>query len=395
MQLQRFPLPTPSTLSITPHSAQNHRFHLLDGLRGALALLVVLRHSPAYLTGAVQTRNIFLAVDFFFCLSGFVIAYAYEDRLRTKLRLPDFMAARLIRFYPTFLIGTAIAFLVAIGPNHILSQASGRLTILSALPSFVFLPSAAMVAGSLLFPLDMSCWTLLLELIANLGYALLVLTRKRVYLSMAVVCAASWCVLAFNARPLDSGSTWPGALVGCARIGFSFPIGAFLHALWKRVPAGSALRRPRGLPFAACITLALMAVILLPLPFSATRTYQLTIISVVLPTLIFLGADIRMSRVHGVICAALGDLSYPLYILHLPLLSPLFGTRVHHLAQVSSLFRYGIVPAYLVLLATFAWLFRVYVDVPVGRWMTASYKTWRATRVSKTMRTAQATLAQG
>ena len=70
---------------------ERHRFHLLDALRGLAAMLVVTFHTPAQLKYFLNFPNSFLAVDFFFCLSGFVIAFSYEDRLKQSLSLRNFM----------------------------------------------------------------------------------------------------------------------------------------------------------------------------------------------------------------------------------------------------------------------------------------------------------------
>ncbi len=367
-------MPTHPIVASRP--SQNHRFHLLDALRGLLAVLVVYRHSPAYLTNLVQTKDIFLAVDFFFCLSGFVIAYAYEEKLQSKLGTLDFMVARLIRFYPTFLVGMGLAFAVALGPGHLLSQAGGKRIVEASLPSLIFLPSLPLAAaGFLLFPLNMSAWTLLLELFANLTFGLLVRGKRFVTGAMVLGGLASLGILVFAPNRLDSGSTWGGALVGLARMGLSFPLGVFVLRYWKAAPMGG-LRRTGGIRTATAIVLTLLAIILLPTPFSGTRPYQIAMMALVIPSLIFFGADIRLGKVGSKICSVLGDLSYPLYIVHLPLLSPLFGSHIAHLALRSTLLLKFLVPMYILLLASFAWALRVYFDAPLGGWMTRRYKLY-------------------
>ena len=363
---------------ITAHSAQNHRFHLLDALRGILEVLVVFRHSTAILTSAVQTKDIFLAVDFFFCLSGFVIAYAYEERLRTRLCLRDFAVARLIRFYPTFLVGTLLAFFFALGPGHLLAQPGGRTITEASIPSLLFLPSIPLASTVLLFPLNMSSWTLFVELLANFGYAVLVRGRRAAKPVLLAICLGSLGVLAFTPRALDSGSTWPGALVGFARMGLAFPIGVCLLHLWRRSPPQGLLRRTRGLPTAVIITLLLLAVILVPTPFSGQRIYQLVIMTLAIPSFVFFGADIRLGRVGCLVCAALGDLSYPLYIVHLPLLTPLFGSHVARWTHGSWALQHLLAPAYIFVLATIAWALRAYFDAPAGRWLTRRYNRKRS-----------------
>ncbi|MFC0185413.1 acyltransferase family protein [Pseudarcicella hirudinis] len=68
-------------------------FEILDGLRGVAALAVVVFHFMEIVYSDYSKNFIahgFLAVDFFFCLSGFVIGYAYDDRIG-KMGLTEFL----------------------------------------------------------------------------------------------------------------------------------------------------------------------------------------------------------------------------------------------------------------------------------------------------------------
>ena len=61
---------------------------LLDGLRGVAALLVIWYHVfEGFATSPIDQKfnHGYLAVDFFFILSGFVIGYAYDDRWKTTM----------------------------------------------------------------------------------------------------------------------------------------------------------------------------------------------------------------------------------------------------------------------------------------------------------------------
>ena len=94
-------------------------YNILDGLRGAAALMVVWYHvfeGFAFAEGMNGVEgggliNVFnhgyLAVDFFFMLSGFVISYAYDDRWN-KMSLGDFFKRRLVRLHPMIIMGAII-----------------------------------------------------------------------------------------------------------------------------------------------------------------------------------------------------------------------------------------------------------------------------------------------
>jgi peptidoglycan/LPS O-acetylase OafA/YrhL len=101
---------TDQALHVVP--SKNHRFLFLDALRGIAALLIVLYHAPKYLGRALPHYSAFLAVDLFFVLSGFVIAFSYENRLLRGLSFRSFVAARLVRLYPVYLLGTVVGFVL-------------------------------------------------------------------------------------------------------------------------------------------------------------------------------------------------------------------------------------------------------------------------------------------
>jgi len=62
------------------------RYESLDGMLGLCALIVVLYHCGYGLNTPPLVGSGWLSVDVFFVLSGFVIALAYEDKLRTGFR---------------------------------------------------------------------------------------------------------------------------------------------------------------------------------------------------------------------------------------------------------------------------------------------------------------------
>src|SRR4051794_472722 len=85
-------------------------FEVLDGLRGIAALAIVIFHFMEWAITDYSKNFIghgFLAVDFFFCLSGFVIGYAYDDRIR-KLGIKEFFKSRLIRLHPLVILGSLL-----------------------------------------------------------------------------------------------------------------------------------------------------------------------------------------------------------------------------------------------------------------------------------------------
>ena len=95
-------------------SSAQHRFLLLDGLRGIAALMVLGYHlfeAIAFAANAPEQHMFhgFLAVDFFFILSGFVMGYAYDKRWNS-MTIGQFIRLRLIRLHPMVIMGIIIGF---------------------------------------------------------------------------------------------------------------------------------------------------------------------------------------------------------------------------------------------------------------------------------------------
>src|SRR3954454_17619635 len=123
-------------------------FQILDGLRGVAALMVVIFHTfEAYADNDRFTQLInhgYLAVDFFFLLSGFVIAYAYDDRWG-KMTQWDFYKRRLIRLQPMVIVGNLI------GAALFYFQSSPMFSLVSTTPVWKVL--IVMLVGFTLIPL--------------------------------------------------------------------------------------------------------------------------------------------------------------------------------------------------------------------------------------------------
>ena len=127
-----------------PSEPRIERFQTLDGARGMAAICVMLFHFSANgLATSTLFPNAFAAVDYFFCLSGFVLSFTYDQRLRDGMTAGNFMTRRLVRLYPMYfmglLLGVAAEFLVpstSWGWRQILLAASMSLFFLPTLSPF-------------------------------------------------------------------------------------------------------------------------------------------------------------------------------------------------------------------------------------------------------------------
>ena len=92
----------------TTYLASKPHYEILDGLRGVAAVMVIVFHLfEAHAGGSHLTQIInhgYLAVDFFFMLSGFVIGYAYDDRWN-RMTVGTFFKRRIIRLHPMVIMG--------------------------------------------------------------------------------------------------------------------------------------------------------------------------------------------------------------------------------------------------------------------------------------------------
>ncbi len=91
-----------------------HRFEVLDSWRGICALMVALLHFEAFshLKDLPFFNDAYLFVDFFFVLSGFVIAANYQERLANGFGIGKFMLLRFGRLYPLYFVVLLALFLI-------------------------------------------------------------------------------------------------------------------------------------------------------------------------------------------------------------------------------------------------------------------------------------------
>ncbi|WP_255551103.1 acyltransferase [Granulicella sp. dw_53] len=166
-----------------PESLQTKsHYEILDGLRGVASLMVVIFHTFETYAGGSPFKQIinhgYLAVDFFFLLSGFVVAYAYDDRWG-KMTQWDFYKRRLIRLQPMVIMGSIIGaalFYFQSGPVFpLVSSTPVWKTLIVMLVGFTLiplLPSMDIRGWQEMHPLDGPAWSLFFEYIANILYAI-------------------------------------------------------------------------------------------------------------------------------------------------------------------------------------------------------------------------------
>ena len=312
----------PNMPKMQPTSSDRHRFHLLDGLRGIAAASIVIWHAPSYLGTRNFLHQAFLAVDFFFCLSGFVIAFSYEKRILSGLKVGDFFIMRLIRLYPVYWIGTMLGslfLLVDLGLENAL-HLKARLLALFLL-SLTLLPGFNSIDSLALFPLDPPAWSLFMELIGNVVIAWLLFKHFANNWVLSFLAILSLLVLIHWTRPgwnVDCGWVYARSnfVLGMARVFLSFTIGILLLRLSRYRP----LPKIQGWLLPSAIIALLAFALVAPFTLLRTQSFQLLTVSVLFPLMVYFGALANPPGSWTRACVFLGEASYPLYLLHLTLL---------------------------------------------------------------------------
>ena len=365
-------------VSAAAYADTKPHYEILDGLRGVAALVVVWFHIfEAHATSHFDqvVNHGYLAVDFFFILSGFVIGYAYDDRW-SKMGTWEFFKRRLIRLHPMVIFGSlfggAMFYLQGCEVMQV-SQIALSTLIISTLLSALMIPltpSADIRGFNEMYPLNGPAWSLLFEYIGNILYAFIL--RKLPTRILAIVVGISAVGLAgyaftdifgdLNAGYAMTARDFPG---GVWRLLFSFAAGLLLARIFKPKKVKGAF----WICAAAIIILALTPRIGNEESLAWNALYDCVCAIVIFPLLVWMGASGKISSpTSGKICKFLGDISYPLYMIHYPFIYLYYAwvrnkpaTFSQSLPEALALFFGSILLAWMVL--------KIY-DIPVRRYLT-------------------------
>ncbi len=332
-------------------------------MRGVAALIVLARHSYVCFLLPAKPDHGYLAVDFFFMLSGFVIAHAYDRQLKKNMGFWDFLRVRLIRLCPLAWFGV----LLGMTAHLCAARSAGGLDfgviiriVRATLANALLLPSSAMLASRAeAFPMDGPLWSLSVEIGVNILYVMAFRWITRA--SLALTCAVGIVLLGFTAfrfSGLDAGYNWVDLWAGWARVLFPFAAGMLLRRSLK----------PGRFSNAGHLA-ALPLLLLLVLPSSLVgggAWYDLAVVILAFPVILAVGAQTSPSPLLDPLWRWLGTISYPLYVLHIPMITGVAKVmKNHHLQHIApelaAFTGLGVIGL--------SWVAGVFFDAPFRRWL--------------------------
>jgi peptidoglycan/LPS O-acetylase OafA/YrhL len=372
----------------TVFSDSKSHYEILDGLRGVAAVTVVIFHLLEIFSEGDHLKQIinhgYLAVDFFFLLSGFVIGHAYDDRW-DRMTLREFFKRRLIRLHPMIVIAMvigAIGFCFSASPTlfpHINEVPFWKL-ILVMLIGFTLLPvskSLDIRGWEEMHPLNGPAWTLFFEYIANILYALFLRKLSNKILVVLVFLAGFALVhLAVTGEHGDVIGGWSfdatQLRIGLTRLLYPFLAGLLLSRIFKPKQIKNA--------FVRC---SLLLIIVLSIPriggaenLWMNGLYDSLSIIFVFPLIVYLGASGEvMGKFSSKTCRFLGDISYPIYLVHYPLIYIYSAWAVDNKDTITT--SQILLAASLVLVSSIAiaYISLKLFDIPVRKWLTKRFMT--------------------
>lgn len=367
------------------------RFEILDGFRGVAAMIVVAFHLfETYSAGPCHQilNHGYLAVDFFFLLSGFVIGYAYDDRW-TRMSRWDFYKRRLIRLQPMVILGTLIgAFWYYFGDapafQYVMQTPWWKVLLITVLGCLMIPtpPSMDIRGWQEINSLNGAAWSLMWEYVANILYAVVIRRFNKIALTVMVALSALLTIdICCNIDAFGLLATRPEAAytviggfglspsqiyIGIARLLFPFFCGLLLYRLGLRI------RIPRR-GFLWC---SLLLALLLCTPHIGGNTpnmadglYNAATILLLFPIIVLAGAGSPLEGKRTVAaCKFLGAISYPLYITHYPMIYVQMNWAARHPDAPLGTHIWVAVSIFIAAIAVAYACLKVY-DLPVRQWL--------------------------
>ena len=362
---------------------QKPHYELLDGLRGVAALLVIWYHFfEGFATSGVDQKfnHGFLAVDFFFVLSGFVIGYAYDGRWKLGLTPGRFILRRIIRLQPMVIIAVVlgvIAYIIQGCEHWDHTKAAPWAIIVSFIFGLFLIPAIPgtqidIRGNGEMFPLVGPSWSLFFEYIGSVLYAIwLHRLTKTALIWFVIISGVGLAIVALGniSEVYSLGVGWSmagwGFLGGFLRLTFSFGIGLLMSRNFKPIKIKGAF----WICSAAIVSMMIMPYITLTgYPSILNAFYELICTLFIFPAVVYLGASGKTTDEKSRrICSFLGEISYPIYIIHYPIMYLFYAWVWNNNYSFSNVW-YVTVIIFVVLIPV-AYLIEKFYDLPIRKWL--------------------------
>ena len=346
------------------NAEETSHFAILDGMRGIAAIFVFMYHClirfNAWCYGN-QTDLIgmsMMAVDFFFMLSGFVLAYSYERKLQDGFEFKKFISLRIIRLSPMVVLSAVIGFMVIQSMALRVTGAFDNNSI-NDLMLTIFMVPKALFGGQDMFPLNGALWSLFFEYIAYIGFALVIikLSDKRLFI-LCTFGFLGFMFWAYQSLGINSPKTdEPTMLGGLLRVSFCFPLGVFIFRMRNRIPRTN---------IAITIALILSLILFFCLPRRALPFWIYPLLfTLISPSLILFASKHKIKGKWLKTSNFLADISFPLYVIHSPIIALIgfFANNTFHLQGNNAVITLCLVtiPSMIII----SYLLAIYYDAPI------------------------------
>jgi len=367
--------------SVDRTSSGKEHFEVLDGLRGSAAFLIVVFHLFNYSFNFhgpwALVKHAYLAVDFFFALSGFVVAYAYDDRWG-KMTTLQFFRIRLIRLHPLVLLGATLGLLFYLFDpfGKAMNHTPALMLLLTYILSLLLLPSLPTGGRpNETQALNGPAWSLMQEYLGNIAYALILRRLRTTVLTLVFLLAGAALFWVANEKgSLDGGWGYPEMWMAPLRLTASFVMGLWLYRIHDHV----------HFPKVGLLLLSIVLVICFQMPvfskvggLSLNGLYDAACVLFLFPLIILCGAHSNAGVGMINLCKFSGRLSYPLYITHIGFVYVLANYSWTHHPSVG--FTVGWILLLLPTVTFVAWVALKFYDEPVRAMLTRRYGIERPT----------------
>lgn len=283
-------------------------------MRGIAAIAVMISHYTLGQPNAWFT-SADLAVDFFFCLSGFVLGFSYQNAIAER-GIIWFIKRRVFRLYPVYMIGMLIVAIALIFQGGISAFADSSVPFFLNLLYIPYFPEWSVWLGERaplfsIFPLNVPAWSLFFEFFVNVLFGIFVLGFRKHWLKpVCMVSALSLIYYVVTFKASDPGWGTSNFFGGIPRVCYSFFVGVFLVKLVQL----RALQESNAL--SSSIVVLLVVVLLLP---HMNPYFWVATVLLLIPAFVFWGALYNsQSKLMLRMFNYLGLISYPVYCFHWP-----------------------------------------------------------------------------